>query len=95
MYKLIPSSFFLEQVDSLSDKSKNMVFDKLMLVKFNPFRYKRVYGHNLFLCRIRFSDQNKELRLIYFVEGEFVKIVCILDMPKNYKDLEKYLKNLE
>ncbi|MBT3866068.1 hypothetical protein HOF78_03130 [Candidatus Woesearchaeota archaeon] len=92
MYELIPSKFFLEQVNSLSAKSKNIVFDKLMLVKVNPFRYKRIYGYNLFLFRIRFSDKGKALRIVYFIEGNFVKIVCILDRSKNYKDLKKYLK---
>ena len=92
MYELIPSKFFLEQVSSLSVKSRNVVFDKLMLVKINPFRYKRIYGYNLFLFRIRFSDRNNALRIIYFIEGNFVKIGCILNRSKKYKDLEKYLK---
>lgn len=92
MYKLIPSKFFLKQVGSLSSKAKDIVFDKLMLVKINPFRYKRIYGHNLFLFRVRFSDQGKELRIIYFIEENIVKIACILDRSKNYKDLEKYLR---
>ncbi len=92
MYELIPSKFFLKQVGSLSSKAKNIIFDKLMLVKINPFRYKRIYGYNLFLFRVRFSNQGKELRIIYFVEGNIVKIACILDRSKNYKDLEKYLR---
>ena len=93
-YILKPSLFFLEQVDELSDKAASIVDDKLKLLKINPFRFKRIEGHDLFLFRIRFEDNNKEKRIIYLVNKPNVEIICILDRDKDYKDLRKYLKKL-
>ena len=93
-YILKPSLFFLEQVDELSDKAASIVDDKLKLLKINPFRFKRIEGHDLFLFRIRFEDNNKEKRIIYLVNKPNVELICILDRDKDYKDLRKYLKKL-
>jgi len=92
MYTLVPSKIFLEQVSVLSSKTKQILADKLRLVKKNPFRYKRIQGYGLLLFRIRCKDNKKELRVVYCVEGTIVKIVCILDRAHEYKDLKKYLK---
>lgn len=89
---LKPTQFFMKQLDLLDDKTKRILHDKLRLVKINPYRYKRIHGYNLFLFRIRFEDGHKEKRLIYLVDKPYVKILCILDRDKEYKDLKKYLK---
>lgn len=89
---LKPTQFFMEQLDLLDDKTKRILTDKLRLVKTNPYRYKRIHGYDLFLFRIRFEDRHKEKRLIYLVNKPYVKILCILDRDKEYKDLKKYLK---
>ncbi|MBW2967047.1 hypothetical protein KY362_01030 [Candidatus Woesearchaeota archaeon] len=93
-YVLKPSKFFLEQVDDLSSEAAKLILDKLELVKENPFRYKRIHGYGLFLFRIRFEDERKEKRVIYLVDKPDVKILCILDRGKGYKDLKSYLKKL-
>ena len=93
-YELKPSSFFLQQIDELSDEAKRVVENRLRLVKVNPFRNKRIHGYELFLFRIRFEEQQKEKRIIYLVDKPYVKLICILDRDKEYKDLKKYLKNL-
>ena len=93
-YELKPSHFFLQQIDELSDKAKRVVENRLKLVKVNPFRNKRIRGYNLFLFRIRFEEQHREKRAIYLVDKPFVKLLCILDRDKEYKDLKKYLKML-
>ena len=93
-YELKPSHFFLQQIDELSGESKKTVEDKLKLVKTNPFSNKRIHGYNLFLFRIRFEEQHREKRVIYLVDKPYVKLICILDRDKEYKDLKKYLKNL-
>ena len=74
-FTLKPSLFFLEQVDELSDKAKRIIEDKLRLLKINPFRFKRIEGHNLFLFRIRFEDNRKEKRVIYLVDKPDIKIL--------------------
>ena len=91
-YILKPSQFFLQHVDELSDEAAKVLEDKLRLAKINPYRYKRIKGHNLCLFRIRFEDNRKEKRIVYLVDKPFIKVLCILDRDKEYKDLEKYLK---
>jgi len=93
-YTLKPSNFFLEQLDNLDGETKKLVDKKLNLIKINPYRNKRIKGYGLFLFRIRFEDNRKEKRVIYLVDKPFIKILCILDRDKEYKDLKKYLKKL-
>ena len=91
-YEIIPSKFFLEQLDYLSDEAIKLVEEKLLLLKINPYRYKRIKGFKLFLFRIRFEDLRKEKRIIYLVDKPKVKILCILDRDGEYKHLLKFLK---
>ncbi|MBI4447463.1 hypothetical protein HY643_00635 [Candidatus Woesearchaeota archaeon] len=93
-YTLCPSDFFLEQLDELTEEAKKLIEEKFVLIKINPYMYKRIKGYKLFLFRIRFSDNRREKRVIYLVEQPFVKILCILDRDKEYHDLRKYLKKL-
>ena len=41
-YKLIPTEFFLSQLNDLSFKARQIIKEKLILAKENPFRYKRI-----------------------------------------------------
>ncbi len=91
-YELIPSKFFLEQLDSLTDDALRVIDDKLKLVKTNPFRFKRIHGFKLFLFRIRFEDDRKEKRIIYLADKPKIKLLCILDRDSEYKQLKKFLK---
>ena len=91
-YEIIPSKFFLEQIDKISNDGAKLIEDKLRLAKINPFRFKRIKGYNLFLFRIRFKDDRKEKRVIYLVDKPYVKILCILDRDSDYKHLRKFLK---
>ncbi len=91
-YILQPTEFFLEQLDELSNESCKLIEEKLNMLKINPYRFKRIEGYKLCLFRIRFEDNRKEKRVIYFVDKPYVKILCILDRDKEYKDLKKYLQ---
>jgi len=93
-YILRPSEFFLQQITELSDEAARLIEKKIRLVKSNPYRYKRIYGYRLFLFRIRFEDDRKEKRIIYLVDKPYIKILCILDRDKEYRDLRKYLRKL-
>ena len=94
-YTFKPTKFFLEQIDGLSDRGKEILKDKLRLVKENPSRNKRIIGHdNLFLFRIRFTDQNKEVRAIYLLDSPEIVLICLLDRGNEYKELKRYLKKL-
>ncbi len=90
--ELKPSNFFLEQVEGLSKEARRVVADKLRLLKENPFRYKALKGFGLFLFRVRFEDSRREKRIVYLIEGKFIKVLCIIDRDKGYKNLKKYLK---
>ena len=94
VYLIKPSKFFLKQADDLTDEAANIIYNKLRLAKLNPYRNKRIKGYNLFLFRIRFEDNRKEKRVVYLVDKPYVKVLCILDRDKEYKDLKKYLKRL-
>ena len=93
-YIIKPSHFFLQQVDEISDETAKLIEEKLKLAKTNPYRYKRIYGHKLVLFRIRFEEGRKEKRVVYLVDKPFIKVLCILDRDKEYKDLKNYLKRL-
>jgi NMD protein affecting ribosome stability and mRNA decay len=93
-YALLPSEFFLTQAAELSDEAARLVSQKLLLAKQNPYRFKRIHSEGLFLFRIRFEDGRKEKRVIYLVERPHIKVLCILDRDKEYKDLRRYLKML-
>jgi mRNA-degrading endonuclease RelE of RelBE toxin-antitoxin system len=93
-YEIIPSKFFLEQIDELSHEAARLIEEKLLLAKLNPYRFKRITGYKLFLFRIRFEDDRKEKRVIYLVDKPKVKVLCILDRDSEYKGLRKYLKKL-
>jgi mRNA-degrading endonuclease RelE of RelBE toxin-antitoxin system len=93
-YELVPTEFFLEQLDGLSTEAASLIDKKLRLIKINPYRYKRIEGYGLFLFRIRFEDGRKEKRLVYLVDKPKVIMLCILDREKEYKDLKRYLEKL-
>ena len=88
------SEIFAEQIDELSEKARRIIEEKLLMLKINPFRFKRIEGHSLFLFRIRFEDNRKEKRVIYLIDKPYVEVLCILDRDKEYKDLNKYLQKL-
>lgn len=91
-YELNMSGLFNKQVQSLSQSARQQLKQKLLLVKENPFRNKRLQYQSLFLFRLRLHDRGKSLRVVYLVDGTVIKILCILSRKKNYVDLEGYLK---
>ncbi len=91
-YEIIPSTFFLEQIDELSDEAAKLLGKKLKLLKTNPYRFKRIHGYDLFLFRIRFEEGRKERRVIYLVDKPKVKVLCILDRSSGYSKLRGDMK---
>lgn len=93
-FELIPTEFFLKQVEDLGHNGRMLIQEKLLLAKQNPFRYKRIKWYNLFLFRIRFEELRKEKRIIYLVDKKYAKVLCLLDRNNEHKDLSSYLKKL-
>jgi len=95
-YKVKALIRFREQIKKLDPKSKKIVYNKIQLIKENPFRYKKIYSKNVSrVFRVRLEIQSKEMRLIYAVIEPNVILVCLLDRKNDYKDLEKYLGKLK
>lgn len=87
---------FQKQVSRLDKKTKQLIYEKIQLIKTNPYRYKKIHSKNYSkLFRVRFTINFKETRLIYAVIEPNIILVCLLDRKKNYKDLEKYLKRIQ
>ncbi|MFH1151863.1 MAG: hypothetical protein ABIJ14_03165 [Nanoarchaeota archaeon] len=94
-FKIIPLHSFKEQLEKLDSKSKKVIYDKIQLIKENPYRYKRIHSISYSkVFRVRLRIQSKEARLIYVIINPNIILACLLDRKKNYKDLEKYLKNI-
>ena len=84
--------FFRSQINKLDKKSRKIIYDKIQLIKQNPYRYKKIHS-KLYsrVFRIRFNIRGKEVRLIYVVIEPNVILVCLLERKGGYKDLEKDL----
>ena len=86
---------FYKQLDEFDKKFRQIIENKLLLLKENPYRFKSLHGYNLNLFRIRFTIQNKETRLIYAVIKPDVVLLCFIERKKDYKDLNKYIGAIE
>lgn len=94
-YEIKTLEFFKEQVSKLDDKSKRIIYDKIRLIKENPYRYKRIHSKRYSkVFRVRFTIENRETRLIYVIIEPKIIIVCLLNRKNDYKDLEKYLDKI-
>ena len=94
-YTVKPAEFFLEQLAELDEKSKQLIKNKIELIKENPFHFKRIHSKKFNkVFRVRLNLQGKETRLIYVVLEPNIILACLLDRNKNYTDLEKYLNKI-
>jgi len=94
-YQIKVLDIFNKQVIKLNKKSRQIIYDKIQLIKQNPYRFKRIHSNNYSkVFRIRLNIEQRETRLIYTIIEPSIILVCLLDRKKNYKDLEKYLKKI-
>ena len=94
-FNIIPSKNFNKQLKKLDSRSKKIIYDKIQLIKENPYRYKKIHSKKFSrVFRVRFSINKQDTRLIYVVIEPNIILICLLDRSKNYKDLEKYLKGI-
>ena len=95
-FEIIGTGFFQNQIRGLDDKSKRILKDKIRLIKMNPFRYKRVHSKKFSrVHRVRLAIEDKSTRLVYAIVGKRIFLACLLDRDKDYKDLEKSLREIE
>ena len=94
-HKIIPSNNFIKQIKKLDLNSKEIIHNKIQLIKENPYRYKKIHSNKFSrVFRVRFSINKQETRLIYVILEPNLILVCLLDRGKDYRDLEKYLKKI-
>ncbi|MBT4166436.1 hypothetical protein HOE04_05340 [archaeon] len=94
-YNIKSLNFFKKQIKKLDSKSRKLIYDKIQLIKQNPYRYKKIHSKKYSrVFRIRFNIFGKEVRLIYVIIEPNLVLVCLLDRKKDYKDLEKYLSGI-
>ena len=89
------SPIIIKQLDSLNQKSKKIIWEKIKLVEENPFHFKRIHSNTFNkVFRVRLNLEGKETRLIYVLIEPNILIACLLERKKNYRDLEKYLSKI-
>ena len=94
-FKIIPSKIFLKQIEKLDKKSKQLIQEKINLIKENPYRFKKIHSKKFSrVFRIRFSINKKETRLIYTLLPPDIILACLLDRKNDYKNLEEFLKKI-
>lgn len=82
-YEIKALKFFKKQILNLDKKSKRIIFDKIRLIKENPYRYKKIHSKQYSkVFRIRFSLNKKEIRLIYVILEPNIILTCLLDQKK-------------
>ncbi len=94
-YFIESSKIFKKQFDELDDKTKRIVYEKIQLIKENPYRNKKIHSKTFSrVFRVRLTIQGKEKRFIYIILSPKIILACFIDRDKDYKDLEKYLKKI-
>lgn len=95
-YEIKALEFFKEQIQSLDEKSRRIINDKIEILKQNPYRYKRIHS-SLYskVFRIRFTIESRETRMIYAIIEPNIILVCLLNRKNDYKDLDKYLSRIK
>ena len=84
---------FEKQIEKLDSNAKELIKNKIELIKENPYRFKKLNSKKFNkVFRVRFSIDKKETRLVYLVLEPDIILVCLLSRGDDYKDLEKYLK---
>jgi len=95
-YEIKSLNFFKKQIEKLDSKSREIIYNKLQLIKQNPYRFKKIHSKRYSrVFRVRFNINKKEIRLIYVVINPNIILVCLLDRKKDYNDLEKYLDKIK
>jgi len=94
-FEVIATSFFQKQAAALDSNSKRILREKILLIKKNPFRYKRVRSKHFSRAhRVWLTIEHRTTRLVYAIIGNKVYLACLLDRGRDYQELEKRLKSL-
>lgn len=90
------TKFFLKQWDDYDKNIRDLIQDKLKLIKQNPFRFPRHTGYK-FVFKVKLSVDKKYSRLMYAVfmpDSKHITILGIFDRDSSYKDFERIFEDL-
>jgi len=90
------SQYFLKQWRSYGSETKELIQEKLNLVKQNPFRFPKHQGYK-FVFKVKLSVENNYSRLMYAVfmpDSKYITILGIFDRKAEYKDFERIFRKL-
>ncbi len=91
-YILNFSKLLLEQVSVFSTDEQRLVLQKLELAKLNPFRYKTLTVPGLTkVFEIKITLGGIYRRVVYTVQGNEIRVECIIDRNNDFRDLVKLL----
>ena len=94
-FKIVPSRVFNKQISKLGAQTRQQIYKKIELLKENPYRNKKITSKRFNkIFRVRINANKKEMRLIYVVIEPNIILACFIERKKDYKDLDKYLKDL-
>ncbi|MBU1201230.1 MAG: hypothetical protein KKA51_01905 [Nanoarchaeota archaeon] len=96
-FNLLFTKYFQEQWDKYDEKTKNLIQDKLKLIKENPFRFPKHTNYR-FIFKVKLSIQGKYSRLMYAVfmpDSEHITILGIFERKANYKDFENIFREMK
>ncbi|MFC1690886.1 type II toxin-antitoxin system RelE/ParE family toxin [Nanoarchaeota archaeon] len=87
---------FLEQWKNYDSKTRNLIQNKLRLIKHNPFRFPSHEGYKL-IFKVKLSIESKYSRLMYAVfmpDSKHITILGIFERKSDYKDFERIFEQL-
>lgn len=90
-FELKYTRFFERQWLGYDEKTKNLIEDKLRLIKQNPFRYDTLEGYKR-VRKVKLSIEGKYQRLLYALhmpQANQIFILGIFERDKDYKDFER------
>lgn len=93
-YELKVSEVCYKQIEQLGSRTVTQLYRKLQMVKLDPFRFKALKGFGIPVFRLRFSDQRRDMRLIYAVTANVILLLCILERSDDYRELVRIMKDL-
>ena len=96
-FELRYTLFFEKQWIGFDEKTKQLIEDKLKLIRQNPFRYDTLEGYSR-VRKVKFSLEGKYQRLLYALhmpEVNQIFILGVFDRDKGYQEFERKFKQLK
>ncbi|MEA1925425.1 MAG: hypothetical protein U9M95_06105 [Candidatus Altiarchaeota archaeon] len=96
-FKLEFTKLFRKQWLTYDEKTRDLIRDKLLLVKKNPFRYPLHKGYTR-VRKVKLSVEGKYQRLMYALhmpEADQILVLGVFERSQDYKDFERKFKHLK